>query len=118
MNCHLINNIKTCTYFLFSFSGILGASGTFSTFILLNFFGLTYIEAAGIHKVVSLSMDIVALIIYVIHHLIYYKYGLFLFFGTIIGSYAGASFGIKKGNQWMRIAFSIVTLVLAIKLLF
>ena len=115
-------NLPTIGFISFSLvgfcGGIFGAAAIFATFILLTCFGLTYTEAAGTRKLVGLCVTIVSLLVYAAHHLINYKYGIFLFCGSLIGSYLGAGFAVRKGNQWIRITFFIISFFLAIKLLF
>ena len=37
--------------------------------------------------------------------------------GTLTGSYLGATYGLRRGDRWVRVLFIIVVLAMAIRLL-
>ena len=99
-----------------SFVGVAG--GLISSLIVIVFMGLTHLEANAVRKITGLTMSIVATLIFAYHGLIDYKVGLFLLIGGMLGSYFGTKLAIKKGNNLVKIVFTVVVIVSAIKLLF
>ena len=101
------------------YDGFFGAgAGIFATYILVFLLGLTYIESNATDKIAWLLNGIVSTVIFAFYGLINYFFGIILLAGMLIGGYFGAHTAIKKGNNFVRILFSIVVLVSALKLIF
>ena len=105
-------------FFVTGFWGaIFGGQAIFATYILISLFGLDFLFAAGTRKLAGLCIALIAIVIYQIHGIIFWKYGIILLIGSTIGSYYGAAYGLKKGNKWIKQLFVIVVIAAAIKLL-
>lgn len=93
--------------------GFLPGQGILSMYILLFCFGQRMLDAAGTHKMVGLSIAIVALSIYIVAGFVAWKPGLILLVGMSIGSYFGAAYGVKCGDKRIRQLFMLVVALLA-----
>lgn len=100
-----------------AFAAILGGSGVFARMIYLTFFGFTMSEASGTSKIVTLTLSIVASIIFIRAGIVDWPFTIALMFGGGLGSYTGAHVGLKKGDAWVRKLFLVIVLVLALRLL-
>ena len=101
------------------YDGIFGAAGgIFVTYILIFLFGLTYIESNATDKIPWLANITISVIVFAVYGLINYLYGIILFLGMVAGGILGAKLAIKKGENFVRIAFAIIVLASAIKLIF
>lgn len=101
------------------YGGSFGASvGTLSMYVLLYFFGYTFIEGNATEKVPGLFNIIIATAVFGSHGLIHFGYGVLLFAGMLTGGYLGAHTAIKAGNRFMRALLTLVVTIASIKLLF
>jgi len=87
-------------------------------YTLTFFFGLTMIESLGTGVVAWLLLCISSVVVFAFNNIIDYKIGLILFVSMSIGSYAGASTAIKKGNLWIKRLFVALVVIISVKLLF
>ncbi len=94
------------------------ATGIIASYVLIFFFGQTFLESAGTRKISGTITSIVALIIFQLNNLINWNYGLPLFFGMSFGAFFGTKYGVKKGEKWVKHLFAIIVFASAIKLLF
>jgi len=97
---------------------LIGAAwGYFTSLILISLMGLTYIEANATKKVSALIMSIVGSIMFAYHGIINYSWGIALMLGMICGGYFGVKTALKNGNYLVKIIFSVIVIISAIKLL-
>ena len=113
---------KIIGYFFYFLAMIWGAffgggGGTLVSYIFMMFFGFTIIESSATNKVPWLIMSLLVLIMFAMHGIIDYLYGIVLFFGMLIGGYLGAHTAVKKGDRWVKYLFAIMVVASAIKLL-
>jgi uncharacterized membrane protein YfcA len=94
------------------------AAGLFGMFVLIFFFGMTYVEANATSRVPWLVHLIVSLIILIPAGLVSFVYGTAMLLGRFIGGYLGVHIALKKGENFVRIVFAIIVVVSALKLLF
>jgi uncharacterized membrane protein YfcA len=94
-----------------------GGTGIFASYVLILFFGQTFIEAAGTRKIPGIAMIGISLAVFLYAGLVDWAIGAVLLVSMLIGSYIGASYAIKKGNRWARMLFIIIVLVSGVKLL-
>lgn len=94
-----------------------GGAGLISVFLLVSLLGLTYLEANATNGVPWFFNVIISTVIFVISGLINYTLGIFLLLGMLIGGYLGAHLAIKKGNKFVRLAFCVVIILSAFKLI-
>lgn len=109
-------------YFLFFFTGFWGAffgggSAIFANLILTSCFGLTFLECAGTRKVATIGMAVTSVTVYILAGVVDYAYGAALLIGGSLGASAGAHYGLRKGDAWVRKLFLIVVFLSALELL-
>jgi uncharacterized membrane protein YfcA len=104
--------------FIFIYSGFYGAgTGALLTYVLILFFGQTFLQSAATRKIAQLISTVIAAIIFAISGVISYPLGAALFTGSLIGSYIGAHFSDRIGNIWIKRLFFVIVLIMAIKLM-
>src|SRR3990167_2529647 len=112
---------KIIGYCLFLFTsligGFFGGQGILTTIIYVLFFNKTMSESAGTRKINSLIGNLGPCIIYLFYHFVDWPVVFALMFGTMLGSTAGAHYGIKKGDVWLEKLFILVSILLAVRLL-
>ena len=96
---------------------IAGGTSIIATYVLLFFFGKTYLESAGTRKILFFGVNTVGATMYGSAGLIDWHYAWVLFIGVAIGSYIGATHALKKGDKWVRWLFVPVVILSALKLL-
>jgi len=94
------------------------AAGILATYALIYTLGLTYLEANATDKLPALVNSVLAVGIYAYYGLVDYPAGIVLLAGMLAGGWAGAHFAIKKGNEFVKLAFSLVVVASAAKILF
>ena len=100
-----------------TYGGFYGAGiGTFLSYLLILLFGQTFLESAGTRKIATLSVSVMAAMIFAISGVIIYSVGIVMFTGLFIGSYIGAHYADKIGNVWLKRLFFVVVATMAIKL--
>jgi uncharacterized membrane protein YfcA len=88
-----------------------------STYALIFLFGQTFLESAGTRKILGLGVTVLSLVIFAKNGLLNWTYGSVVFLGMVFGSYLGASYGIKKGDEWVRRLFILIVIISALKLI-
>ena len=101
--------------FLVGFYGAMG--GTLLLYILILWFGQTFLESAGTQKIAAMMMNAMAAIVFGLNDAVSYYLAVSLFCGCFIGSYIGAHYSDRIGNVWIRRLFIILLVILIIKLL-
>ncbi len=106
------------TAFMGFYAGFFGAgAGVFWT-LLLVLFGFSFIDSAGIARVIGTCTSLVAAVIFAAHGLINYRLGLALGAGFAIGSWVGIGVALKRGDAYIKailvlvVAFSVLKLIL------
>lgn len=97
------------------YDGFLGpGTGSFFifTFLLLGF---DFLKAAANSKFLNLGSNLAALLLFISLDKIYYTYGLIMGLAQIFGAIAGTKFAMKKGSDYVRKLFIIVTVALLVK---
>ena len=98
------------------YDGIFGpGTGSFLMLVLVASLGYAFITASAIAKVVNVSTNLGALIIFGIHGAIIWKIGLALGAANVAGAVIGARLAIRGGSTMVRRVFLIVTIALIIK---
>ncbi|MBU0586642.1 sulfite exporter TauE/SafE family protein [Candidatus Micrarchaeota archaeon] len=106
---HFINSI---------YGGFFGAGGGFfSMYTFIRFFGLDYLEANATLRLPWLASLLVSVPIFAFYGLIEYDVGVALILGTGIGGYIGSHIALKKGSRVVRIVFTIISILMALKLI-
>ncbi|PTJ71940.1 hypothetical protein BUZ56_01470 [Staphylococcus hyicus] len=91
-----------------------GGTGSFLMFALL-IIGFDFLSAAGNAKVLNFASNIGALLMFMYLGHINYVLGIILAISSILGSYVGAQFAIRKGVSYVKVLFVVVTLILIFK---
>jgi len=100
------------------YGGFYGAgAATFLAYILIFVFGQTFLESAATLKVASVMMTLTSSLTFAVHGAVHYPLAASLFFGSFIGSTAGAYYSDRIGNVWIKRLFIGVVLIMGIKLL-
>ena len=98
------------------YDGIFGpGTGSFLMLVLVASLGYAFITASAIAKVVNVSTNLGALIIFGIHGAIIWQIGLALGAANVTGAVIGARLAIRGGSTMVRRVFLIVTIALIIK---
>ncbi len=101
--------------FLGAFSGGLGQ---YLSFLYIWLYGKTYIGAAALWRIAGYIGGLAGSIIFIWKGVVDWQLWVALSLGFMLGSYFGTRYGLKKGNQWVRIAVIVVAGASAIKLIF
>jgi len=114
--------LKVFGYFLFFITGLLGGffggQAILATYVFLIIFNKTLIESIGTRKVTGLAIALPSVMFYAAHDMIYWPWALVLVSGTLIGSFFGSQYAIKKGDLWVKKIFMAISTLLSVKLLF
>jgi uncharacterized membrane protein YfcA len=101
------------SFFLGIYAGFFGAGlGALMSFVLLAVFGQTFLESAGTRKVMAFPAIIISLAIFIFYDKIVWPAAIALLIGSLIGSYFGAAYSMKKGDEWVRRVFIVLVAVL------
>ena len=104
--------------FLAGFVGSMsGGVGTYLSYILLFFFGQTFLQSAGTRKVAGLLIALMAISVFIINDAIDYRIAGVMFVGTWIGAYIGVHYSEVIGNTWLKRGFVIIVGIMAVKML-
>jgi uncharacterized membrane protein YfcA len=98
------------------YDGIFGpGTGSFLMLVLVASLGYAFITASAIAKVVNVSTNLGALIVFGIHGAIIWQIGLGLGVANVTGAIIGSRLAIRGGSTLVRKVFLIVTIALIIK---
>jgi len=101
------------------YGGFYGAmAATLLAYVLIMWFGQTFIQGAANVKVASIFMTTSAAIVFFLKGAIDFPLGLALFSGCLCGSYLGAHFSDRIGNLWIKRFFLFVLTAMIIKMSF
>jgi uncharacterized membrane protein YfcA len=98
------------------FYGAMG--GTLVLYILIFWFGQTFLEAAGTLKIGAFIMNCMAACVFAYRGAIEYSLALPMFAGCFIGSWFGAYYADKIGNVWIKRLFILLLFLMILKLVF
>jgi uncharacterized protein len=105
------------TFALSFFSTITGGLGPLLTSLYVGVYGKSYIAASAMWRVAGYIGNLMAAIIFVTYGLIDWPLAIALGLGFMFGSYFGTTYGLRKGESWVRIVVLVVIFASAIKLL-
>lgn len=99
------------------YDGIFGpGTGSFLMLILVALLGFAFLEASVTAKLVNLSTNIGAIIIFGLSGKIIWTLGLGMAFGNILGGYIGAKTALRGGSRLVRSVFLFMTALLIARL--
>ncbi|WP_274308431.1 TSUP family transporter [Solibacillus daqui] len=97
------------------YDGFLGpGTGSFLIFAFLMV-GYDFLKAAGNAKLLNLTSNIAALLMFMYLGQVNYMYGLIMGVSQIAGAIVGSRFAIRQGSGYVRVLFIIVTFTLLAK---
>ena len=98
------------------YDGIFGpGTGSFLMLILVASLGYAFITASAIAKVVNVSTNVGAILVFGIHGAVIWQIGLIMGIANISGAVVGARLAIKGGSTLVRKVFLLVTIALIVK---
>lgn len=98
------------------YDGIFGpGTGSFLMLILVASLGYAFITASAIAKVVNVSTNIGAILVFGIHGAVLWQLGLLLGVANVTGAVIGSRLAIRGGSNLVRRVFLLVTVALIIK---
>ena len=98
------------------YDGIFGpGTGTFLMLVLVALMGFAFLNASSIAKVVNVSTNLGALVVFGLHGVILWHLGLLLALANVLGGMLGAHAAIRGGSALVRRVFLLVTVALIIK---
>ena len=98
------------------YDGIFGpGTGSFLMLILVSSLGYAFITASAIAKVVNVSTNIGAILVFGIHGAVLWQLGLLLGVANVTGAVIGSRLAIRGGSNLVRKVFLLVTVALIIK---
>ena len=99
------------------YGGFYGAmAATFIVYVLIMWYGQTLLQSAANVKVSSIFMTTSAAVVFAIKGAINYPLAIALFVGTLCGSYMGAHYAERIGNQWIKRFFIFLLIIMIIKM--
>jgi uncharacterized protein len=116
----LKKHIGMVVYFCISIiSAMLGAgTGTIALLAMVYFFGMTFRKGYGTIVVPELILSLIPAVIYFSYGFVNIEFAIVLLIGNIIGSFIGARTALKKGDLWVKHVFTVVVILLGVKILF
>ncbi len=98
------------------YDGIFGpGTGSFLMLVLVASLGYAFITASAIAKVVNVSTNLGAILIFGVHGAILWQIGLALGAANVSGAVIGSHLAIRGGSTLVRKVFLVVTVALIIK---
>ncbi len=99
------------------YDGLIGpGTGTMLMIFLVVVMGFAFIGASAIAKVVNATTNLASIIVVGINLGLMWKLGLALGVANLAGGYLGSHLALKKGSQFIRIFYLIVTGLLILRL--
>ena len=98
------------------YDGIFGpGTGSFLMLVLVASLGYAFITASAIAKVVNVSTNLGAILVFGVHGAVIWQIGLALGAANVTGAIIGSRLAIRGGSVLVRKTFLIVTIALIIK---
>ncbi len=95
-----------------------GGSGTMAAYIMILFFGQTFVESAATRKVPFLFSNLLILGSLLFTTTIHFDVGIALGLGTFTGGYIGSKIALSRGNRWIRSLFIAIVTISTLRMLF
>lgn len=92
-------------------------TGTFFVFVLLTICSLDFLMGTGTAKILNLTTNIIALVIFLRLGLVNFAVGIPGVFGSAIGSYFGACYATKNGPKAIKPIFITIAIAMTIKII-
>jgi len=95
-----------------------GGTATVALLMVMYIFGFEIIRGYATNTIPELFAVVTPTVIYAFYGFINIKIAIILFITNFIGGFIGVKIALKKGNDWVKILFTIVVIILVIKTLF
>ena len=95
-----------------------GGYATVLTVACVAFFGLPFVNAVAVTKVVNFAGSLAAVAVFAAERRIDWRVGLAVGATSLAGGWMGARLAIERGTAWIRRVFVLVVSALAVKLLY
>jgi hypothetical protein len=94
------------------YAGLYGAMfATFLSYILVIFFGMTFLQSAGTRKLFGFTRHLITIPFLIWAGKVYFPYVFIMWASKGIGAYIGCHYAPKIGNKKIKYIFIIVTLI-------
>ena len=100
------------------YCGFFGIAGGILIIFVPVFLGYSLLESISIMRFSGIAISLVASYVFYTADLINYTAAIPLVFGSVIGSWMGISYAIKKGDNYIRWLMGVVMVLSLIQLLF
>ncbi|WP_243201568.1 MULTISPECIES: TSUP family transporter [unclassified Fusibacter] len=101
------------------YNGFFGpGTGSFLIFALIAIYGFDFKKASANAKMLNLTGNATALILFLINGEVMYAYGIPMAFSMMLGGQVGAKLALKKGSKFIKPVFVVVSLILVVKMVF
>ncbi len=90
---------------------------TMLTYTFLFFWGMTFIQAVGLTKVLNIFSSGAACVYFIYTGTINFRYGIPLAAVMFAGGYTGAKIAVFKGNNWLRYIFLAAAAAMGVAIL-
>ena len=108
----------TLTFLIGIYAGLFGAAwATFFTYVMVAAFGMTFMQGAATRTFVGLAVGLVTVAIFSVGGAIEPAPAAVLFFAQAAGSYAGASFSLRRTESYARGLVALVAVLSGLGLL-
>ena len=105
-------------FFIGIYAGLFGAAwATFFTYAMVAAFGMTFMQGAATRTFVGLAVGLVTVAIFAAGGVIEPAPAVVLFVAQAAGSYAGASFSLRRSESYARGLVSLVAVLSGLRLL-
>jgi uncharacterized protein len=99
------------------YDGIAGpGTGAFLVFALVGLLGYAFLEASATAKIINLSTNVGALVVFALDGSVLWTLGLVMGLANLAGGYLGARTAVSAGSRFVRIVFLAVVFVLIVRL--
>jgi uncharacterized protein len=107
------------TFVIGVYAGLFGAAwATFFTYVMVAAFGMTFMQGAATRTFVGLAVGAITVAIFSLGGVLEPAPALVLFVAQAAGSYAGASFSLRRGESYARVLVALVAVLSGLSLLF
>ena len=103
--------------FIGLYNGTIGpGTGTLLVFALVQLVGFNFLKASAYAKVINAIADAASLLAFFLQKAVVFKMALPMMGANMLGAYVGSKMAIKKGNQFIRIFFIFIMIILLARL--
>ena len=111
--------IVTCSFLLGIYGGFYGAGvSTLLCFTMIYLLGRTMVQGIGTAQVLTFFISLAASVRFAMDGYILYTQVIPLGVGLVAGAYVGPRIAVTFGNRYIKIVFSIIVSIAALKLIF